>query len=273
MRVARRAASTCSRRCPASTPTRCCSRPTSRRARIRIGAVAGREASRSTTCTRCASGRSCSRDGECWCASIPGTGAGTTITCARPAPTPSSACRCSRSTNWSALAKSVRRRRLGLHAHTGSGIFDVRNWTKTAVGPRRGGGAGSRHHHAEHRWRPRGAGSRPAHGVDLAALDAAGAGAQGEASRASSCGSSRAGTWWRTAGVLLARVTQLKDKGDQGYVGRRHRHEFADPAGAVRRLPRDREPHALGEPKPELSTSWGRSARAATCSGTTGCCR
>ena len=39
------------------------------------------------------------------------------------------------------------------------------------------------------------------------------------------------------AGVLLARVTQLKSKGGVRFVGRRHRHEFSYPPGALWRVP------------------------------------
>ena len=44
-------------------------------------------------------------------------------------------------------------------------------------------------------------------------------GASRRPTRASSSGSSRGASWWRTAGVLLARVTQVKRKGEVTYVG------------------------------------------------------
>ena len=47
------------------------------------------------------------------------------------------------------------------------------------------------------------------------------------------------------AGVLLARVTQTKVQERHSLRGRRHRHELADPSGAVWRASRHRESHAL----------------------------
>jgi diaminopimelate decarboxylase/aspartate kinase len=117
-----------------------------------------------------------------------------------------------------ALAREAGTRIVGLHAHTGSGILDVANWTETgallAQLSRRlpdvrvvdlGGGIGV----------PEQAGSS---GIDLAALDA---------------GIARlrldfpALEFWMEpgrfvvarAGVLVAVVTQLKGKGEKRYVG------------------------------------------------------
>ena len=107
---------------------------------------------------------------------------------------------------------------VGLHAHTGSGVFDIQNWVQTAhilaelaagIGTvtvlNLGGGFGVPD--SNHRQR-----------VDLPALDRAllEFRQQHPALR----------LWIEpgrylvaTAGVLLARVTQLKQKGVQGYVG------------------------------------------------------
>ncbi len=106
----------------------------------------------------------------------------------------------------------------GLHAHVGSGIFDIQNWTQTArdladaaaLFPdvrvlNIGGGFGVPD-------------ARQRHPVDLAALD--------QALLAFKAEQPRFQLWIEPgrylvalAGVLLARVTQLKQKGDQGYVG------------------------------------------------------
>jgi bifunctional diaminopimelate decarboxylase / aspartate kinase len=119
------------------------------------------------------------------------------------------------------LAKHANRagvRIVGLHAHNGSGVFDVRNWEQTATlltdltGRFRdvrvvdvGGGLGV----PERADQP---------GVDLAKLDAVLAGV-----KAAHSGIElwiEPGRWFvGAAGVLLARVTQLKTKGGVRYVG------------------------------------------------------
>ena len=106
----------------------------------------------------------------------------------------------------------------GLHAHTGSGIFDITNWTQTAealadLGQRFGGvpvidvGGGF--------GVPDGAELST---VDFGKLDQAFAAFKGTHPGVS--------LWVEpgrylvsTAGVLLARVTQLKHKGEHGYLG------------------------------------------------------
>jgi diaminopimelate decarboxylase/aspartate kinase len=117
-----------------------------------------------------------------------------------------------------ALARSVGVAVVGLHAHTGSGIFNVANWTETgellaglaARFPQvavvdLGGGLGVP--------------DRADHGdVDLAALDRGVAGLREKFPHIA---------FWMEpgrflvarAGVLVARVTQLKGKGDLRYVG------------------------------------------------------
>jgi diaminopimelate decarboxylase/aspartate kinase len=117
-----------------------------------------------------------------------------------------------------ALAEKLDVRIVGLHAHPGSGVFDVQNWSETARllldEAKRfpdlrvlnvGGGLGV----PERLDQP---------GLDLAALDRALAGVHAE----------RPGceVWLEpgrylvaTAGVLLACVTQLKSKDDVHYVG------------------------------------------------------
>jgi bifunctional diaminopimelate decarboxylase / aspartate kinase len=117
-----------------------------------------------------------------------------------------------------ASTRALGTRVVGLHAHTGSGIFDVANWTETgallASLSRRfpeasvvdlGGGIGV----------PEQAG---AGGIDLAALDRGVARLQEEFPRLE---------FWMEpgrylvagAGVLVAVVTQLKEKGGMRYVG------------------------------------------------------
>ena len=117
-------------------------------------------------------------------------------------------------------AREAGARIVGLHAHNGSGVFDVKNWEQTAellasltekLTDVRvldvGGGFGV----------PEGA-EQP--GLDLSKLDAAlqGVLAQG--------GREKLELWIEpgryvvaASGVLLARVTQLKSKGDVHYVG------------------------------------------------------
>ncbi|HEX4152751.1 MAG TPA: bifunctional aspartate kinase/diaminopimelate decarboxylase [Steroidobacteraceae bacterium] len=117
-----------------------------------------------------------------------------------------------------ALARAHSVRIVGLHAHTGSGILDVANWTETgtllAELAQRfaevrvvdlGGGIGV----------PEQAGQG---GIDLKALEAGVSALRGRFPRIE---------FWMEpgrflvakAGVLIARVTQLKDKGDVRYVG------------------------------------------------------
>jgi diaminopimelate decarboxylase/aspartate kinase len=116
------------------------------------------------------------------------------------------------------LAEAAQARIVGLHAHTGSGVYDIANWTQTAEtlgGLARefpdvrtlniGGGFGV----------PDGADRSR---VDLRALD--------EALLAFRTLNPKLSLWIEpgrylvaVAGVLLARVTQLKHKGAQGYVG------------------------------------------------------
>ena len=106
----------------------------------------------------------------------------------------------------------------GLHAHTGSGITDIRNWSQTAEELAQvaralgtvttlnlGGGFGVPD--SNHRNR-----------IDLAGLDAA--------LSQFKLANPGVSLWIEpgrflvaVAGVLLARVTQLKQKGQQGYIG------------------------------------------------------
>ncbi len=106
----------------------------------------------------------------------------------------------------------------GLHAHTGSGITDIQNWSQTAqelgqVAAQLGTvttlniGGGFGVPDSNHRAR-----------LDLAALD--------KALLAFKAGNPGISLWIEpgrylvaVGGVLLARVTQLKQKGAQGYIG------------------------------------------------------
>jgi diaminopimelate decarboxylase/aspartate kinase len=117
-------------------------------------------------------------------------------------------------------ARAAGARIVGLHAHNGSGVFDVKNWEQTAellasLTEKHtdvrvidvGGGFGV----------PEGA-EQP--GLDLAKLDAALQGVKAKHGR------DRLELWIEpgryfvaAAGVLLARVTQLKAKADVRYVG------------------------------------------------------
>jgi diaminopimelate decarboxylase/aspartate kinase len=107
---------------------------------------------------------------------------------------------------------------VGLHAHTGSGIFDVGNWTETGTLL-----AELAQHFPHVRVVDLGGGlgvpEQPGHGeVDLAVLDRGVAALRGRFPQFE---------FWMEpgrylvakAGVLLAAVTQLKGKGDVQYVG------------------------------------------------------
>jgi len=116
------------------------------------------------------------------------------------------------------LAHAARAKVVGLHAHTGSGIFNARNWTETAellTGLRQhfpdvcivdvGGGLGIP--------------ERPGQlALDLQALDAALAQVK-QANPGVELWLEPGRYIVAEAGVLLARVTQLKGKGEVRYVG------------------------------------------------------
>jgi diaminopimelate decarboxylase/aspartate kinase len=106
----------------------------------------------------------------------------------------------------------------GVHAHTGSGVTDIRNWAETAaqladVARQLGTvdtlniGGGFAVPDANHRAR-----------MDLAGLDALLADFR-RANPGLSLWIEPGRYLVAVGGVLLARVTQLKQKGDQGYVG------------------------------------------------------
>jgi diaminopimelate decarboxylase/aspartate kinase len=116
------------------------------------------------------------------------------------------------------LAKAAGATVYGLHAHTGSGISDVRNWTETAgllaqAAKELGTvttlniGGGFAVPDANHRRR-----------IDLAALDE-GLAKFKEANPGFALWIEPGRYLVAEAGVLLARVTQLKQKGAHGYVG------------------------------------------------------
>ncbi|MEP7313049.1 MAG: bifunctional aspartate kinase/diaminopimelate decarboxylase [Pseudomonadota bacterium] len=106
----------------------------------------------------------------------------------------------------------------GLHAHTGSGVFDVSNWTQTAeilsaLGQQLGGVATI----------DVGGGFGVPDGADQASLDL---GKLDQALLAFKQTHPGLAVWAEpgryfvaAAGVLLARVTQLKKKGEHGYLG------------------------------------------------------
>ncbi len=106
----------------------------------------------------------------------------------------------------------------GLHAHTGSGIFDITNWTETAevlasIAPRLGGV----------KVLDIGGGFGVPDGSDLSTVDFAKLDAALAAFKAAHPGFElwiEPGRYFvSTAGVLLARVTQVKQKGEQAYLG------------------------------------------------------
>ncbi len=115
-------------------------------------------------------------------------------------------------------AKAAGARITVLHAHTGSGIFDIQNWVHTAETLAK---EAQRFSHVETLNIGGGFGvpdrQNPTR-VDLAALD--------QALLAFKATHPNLKLWIEpgrylvaTAGVLLARVTQVKNKGDQGYIG------------------------------------------------------
>ena len=117
-----------------------------------------------------------------------------------------------------ALVRSAGARVVGLHAHTGSGVFDVANWMETGEMLEFPGAAVSGGPHRRPRRRDRRAGTAGQAEVDLAALDAGVATLKRKFPKLQ---------FWMEpgrflvakAGVLVALVTQLKGKGDVRYVG------------------------------------------------------
>ena len=183
-----------------------------------LGAPARSAGNRRQCVTRCSSGEASSAIMRSSSASIPAWGRVTTTMCARRVPTPSLACRSPTSSGWCRRRARWARVSSGLQAHVGSGIFDVTTWQRTArqladlaqrlEGVRAidvGGGIGV----PERSDQP---------GVDLAKLDTLLAAVRAEHPRLE---------FWlepgrylaAPAGVLLARVTQLKSKGEVRYVG------------------------------------------------------
>ena len=161
----------------------------------------------------------------------------------------------------------------GLHAHAGSGVFDVDNWTQVGsvlVGLVKrfpdvkyidvGGGLGV----------PDRVEGRE---LDLARLDAALAKVASAIPGVTLVARARTlprGQCRRVAGARHADQDQERHP----LRGRRHRHELADSPGAVWRASRHRESHALWRAGEHLGERGrARSARARTSSGTTGCCR
>ncbi len=141
------------------------------------------------------------------------------------------------------LATRSGARVVGLHSHAGSGVLQPQLWGETAAELAAlterfpevrvldvGGGLGV----------PYAQGDAP---LDLRAVN--------EALAKVRAGYPKLALWIEPgrylvaqAGVLLARVTQRKGKGDLSYRGRRRGHELAATARAVRRVARDREPVA-----------------------------
>jgi len=116
------------------------------------------------------------------------------------------------------LAAAARCRIVGLHAHSGSGIFEIGNWAETAALLLASAGR-----FPELRWLNVGGGLGVPEQADQAELDLASmdAGLAAVRARAPSL------EFWlepgrylvAAAGVLLARVTQTKTKGGTHYVG------------------------------------------------------
>ena len=194
---------------------------------------------------RCASGRSCSAAGNCWCASTPAAATATTRTCARPAPTASSACRCSRSRNLSgwpipparASSACTRTPAAAISAST-TGSRSPRCWPASPGAFRTSRCSTSA---AGALGVPDKASRLP---VDVAALDRALLEFRARAPRFGALARAEGRYLVAAAGVLLARGTQLKEQGRGPVRRRRDRHELADPPGAVWRAPRHRQSDA-----------------------------
>ncbi|MEN9705454.1 MAG: hypothetical protein RLZZ393_1333, partial [Pseudomonadota bacterium] len=116
------------------------------------------------------------------------------------------------------LVKSVGVTVAGLHAHTGSGIFDITNWTETAevlagIATQLGGV----------KVLDIGGGFGVPDGAELSTVDFAKLDEALLAFKAANPGFElwvEPGRYFvSTAGVLLARVTQVKQKGEQAYLG------------------------------------------------------
>ena len=162
---------------------------------------------------------------------------------------------------------------VGLHAHAGSGHFEIAGWidaarvlaAEAARFPEArvlnlGGGLGV----------PDRPGEAP---FDLAAFDAALA--EFRAAHPRTRAVDRTGAV-RGGGCRCAARARDADQGQGGEAlrGRRDRHEFTDPSRALRRLARDRQPDAPRRTRRPHAAPWlARSARAATNSAPTGCCR
>ena len=127
---------------------------------------------------------------------------------------------------------------IGLHAHMGSGVMDPGAWIPIAETLLEciehfphvqvlnlGGGLGVPQHGAEH-------------GLDLAVLDQSIARVREKAPRDLEFWLEPGRYVVAEAGVLLARVTQVKGKSGDALCGRGDRDELADSPGAVRFVPR-----------------------------------
>ncbi len=157
--------------------------------------------------------------------------------------------------NWRGWQQPRAAASIGLHAHTGSGVFEIASWTETAAIAARGGAAFSGPADHQCRRRAGGAGAPRTSGRSICASSTP---------RWARCAPRAAGLeFWlepgrflvAAAGVLLARVTQTEVQGRHPLRRRHHRHELADPPGAVRRLARDRQSHARWMRPPRSSST------------------
>ena len=161
----------------------------------------------------------------------------------------------------------------GLHAHAGSGVFDVENWTQVGSVL-----AGLVKRFPDVKYVDVGGGLGvpdriDGRALDLARLDDALAKVESGIARRRAVARARAllrRQRRRAAGARHA------DQGEERHPLRRcgHRHELADPSGAVRRASRHRESHPLRRARECVDQRRrARSARARISSVTTGCCR
>ena len=162
---------------------------------------------------------------------------------------------------------------VGLQAHVGSGIFDV-----TQLGAP--GASTGRYRPAFHgcesdrrRWRTGCAGARRSAGRGSAEVGHPVAGSACRASAPRILDGAR--TVSRGGGRCAAGAGDAVEVEGRGSLCRRqHRHELPDTAGAVRRVPRDRQSHPRGRAPDGIGQRRRPDLRERGCArATTGCCR
>ncbi len=143
-----------------------------------------------------------------------------------------------------ALARRHGARIVGLHAHLGSGILDI---CALALSAMRSSRASPKNSAASNRSTSAAVSACPRGRMKRRSISPRSARRWPKSNariRNSNSGCEPGRYLVADAGVLLARVTQIKRKGDVRYVGVDAGMNSADPSGAVRGLARDRQSHA-----------------------------